>query len=365
MYELAQAGFTSDEARKILSNNRSVSYGFDLLDKNENTIGTIQAFDCTISNNSEAKIQRVASMQIMETKDIDFIYDRIRPYMQVEAPDKKKLIYPLGVFLLSSPSRKAHGGGIIREIDCYDKTQILSDDKFDTRYTVGANTSYTGSVEAIINSAGITKMNIEQSDLMTQVSIEFPIGTSKLDACNSLLESINYLPLYADSYGYIRSRPYIFPAARPVDAYYITDKNSITCPGAEEELDIFNAPNKIVRYLENAERGVLIASAINDDPASKLSTVSRGRTIVDIASVDDVPDQATLDAMVARLLNEQKIYQKIIINTLNMPNHEYEDTIYINNSEIDVTGKYIETAWDMDLRTGGTMRHILKKAVSL
>ena len=62
---------------------------------------------------------------------------------------------------------------------------------------------------------------------------------------------------------------------------------------------------------------------------------------------------------------ERKIYQKVIIETLNMPNHEYNDCIYINNSEIDVNGKYIETAWDMDLRTGGKMRHILKKAVSL
>ena len=364
MYNLAQAGFTSDEVRKILSNNRSVSYGYDLLDKNENTIGSVHAFDCTISNNADAKIQRVASMQIMEAKDIDFIYDRIRPYMQVEA-DRRKLIYPLGVFLLSSPSRKAQGGGIARTIDCYDKTQILSDDKFDTRYTVTAGTSYTGAVEGIIDSAGITNMLIDASALQAQVDIEFPIGTSKLDACNSLLEAINYVPLYADSYGYIRSSRYILPEGRPIDAYYITDKESIVCPGAEEELDVFNAPNKIVRYLENAERGVLISSATNNDPNSKLSTVSRGRTIVDIAAVDDVPNQATLDAMVERIMAERKIYQKVIIETLNMPNHEYSDCIYINNSEINVSGKYIETAWDMDLRTGGKMRHILKKAVSL
>lgn len=364
MYDLAQAGFSSDEVKNILTSNRTISYGFELLDKNDNTIGSVHASDCRISNNADAKIQRVASMTIIETKDIDFIYDRIRPYMQVEAQGKK-LIYPLGIFLLSSPSRKAQGGSIARTIDCYDKTQILSDDKFDTRYTVNAGTAYTGAVANIISSAGITKMDFEQSALETAVSIEFPIGTSKLDACNSLLDAINYVPLYADSYGYIRTAPYVLPEARSIDAYYITDKESITCPGAEEELDIFNAPNKIVRYLENAERGVLISSATNDDPNSKLSTVSRGRTIVDIEAVDDVPDQTTLDAMVQRIMAERKIYQRVIIETLNMPNHEYNDCIYINNSEIDVNGKYIETAWDIDLSTGGKMRHILKKAVSL
>ena len=62
---------------------------------------------------------------------------------------------------------------------------------------------------------------------------------------------------------------------------------------------------------------------------------------------------------------EKKIYQKVVIETLNMPNHEYSDCLYIDNSEINVAGKYIETAWDMDLTTGGKMRHLCKKAVSI
>ena len=364
MYDLAQSGLTSDEVKKILSGNRTISYGYELLDKNDMTIGSVHAYNCKISNNTEAKIQRVASMQIMETKDIDFIYDRIRPYMQVEA-NGKKLIYPLGIFLMASPSRKAQGGGVGRTIDCYDKTQILDDDKFDTRYTVAAGTSYTAAVASIVSSAGITTFNIEQSELETQTALEFPMGTSKLDACNSLLEAINYQPLYADSYGYIRTSPYVLPEGRTIDAFYTTDKDSITCPGAEEEMDVFNAPNKIVRYLENPERGLMIATAQNDDPMSKLSTVSRGRTIVDIAAVNDIPNQTTLDALVQRIMAEKKIYQKVIIETLNMPNHEYSDCIYIDNSEINVAGKYIETAWDMDLTTGGKMRHLCKKAVSI
>ena len=364
MYNLAQSGFTSEEVKKILSGNRVISYGYELLDKNETSIGSVHAYECHISNNSDAKIQRVASMQIMETKDIDFVYDRIRPYMQVEAKGEK-LAYPLGIFLMASPSRKAQGGAVGRTIDCYDKTQILDDDKFDTRYNITPGTAYTAAVSNIISSAGIEKIRITQSELELQTDIEFPMGTSKLDACNTLLNAINYVPIYADSYGYICTNPYILPEARAIEAFYATDKNSITCPGAQEEMDIFNVPNKIVRYLENAERELLISSATNDDPTSKLSTVSRGRTIVDIEAVSDVPDQASLDAMVQRIMAEKKIYQKVIIETLNMPNHGTNDCIYINNSEIDVAGKFIETAWDMDLRIGGKMRHLCKRAVSL
>ena len=364
MYSLAQSGYTWDEVRDILSKSRTVSYGFDILDKNDRAIGEAHSPDCKIFNNVEANIQRSASLTLIEADDIDFASDRIRPYMKVQT-ERGVLTYPLGVFLMSSPARKAVGGAINRTVECYDKIQILEDDRFDSRYTVAKNTAYTAAVASIVSSAGIATSDIVSSTLETSIAIEFPIGTSKLKACNDLLEAINYYPLYADSFGYIRSKPYELPTARTIDAFYATNKTSIIQPGAQEELDIFNAPNKIVRYLENVERGYLISSITNDDPNSKLSTINRGRTIVDVAAVSDIADQGSLDAYVARIMAEKKVYQKISFETLNMPNHEYSDCLYVDNSELDIAGKYIETAWEMELKTGGIMKHLCRKAVGL
>lgn len=364
MYNLAQAGFTSEEVLAALKTNRTVSYGYELLDKNDQIIGEIQVSDCKISHNSEANIQRSIQLTTSNDDAIDYSTDRIRPYMRLKMGNTH-LIYPLGIFLMSSPTRREESGAITRRIDGYDKTQILKDDKFDTRYSVPANTSYTAAVSTIIQSAGITKMNIEQSALETQTILEFPVGTSKLDACNQLLDSINFVHLYADSYGYIRTGPYKLPEGRGIDAAYATDKESIINPGAEEELDIFGAPNKIVRYLENAERQYLISSLSNDDPNSKLSTVSRGRVITDVASVNDIADQTSLDAYVARIMAEKKVYQKVIFDTLNMPNHESNDCLYVNLTNLEASGKFIEISWDMDLSIGGKMRHVCRKAVSI
>ena len=61
MYSLAQNGYTWDEVRRLLSQSRTVSYGFDLLDKNDRAIGEIHSPDCKIYNNIEANIQRSAS----------------------------------------------------------------------------------------------------------------------------------------------------------------------------------------------------------------------------------------------------------------------------------------------------------------
>ena len=62
---------------------------------------------------------------------------------------------------------------------------------------------------------------------------------------------------------------------------------------------------------------------------------------------------------------ESKVYQKIAFETLNIPNHEYSDCLYVDNLELDIAGKYIETAWEMQLWTGGKMKHKCRKAVSL
>jgi len=364
MYSLAQNGYTWDEVLALLKTSRTVTYGFDILDKNDVAIGEVHSPDCKIFNNIDATIQRSCSLTIIEDKEIDFASERLRPYMKLKT-ETGMLVYPLGVFLMSSPQRQAQGGAVKRTVECYDKMQILNDDRFDTRYTVPAGTSYTAAVANIVLSAGINMVNIAPSQLETVTALEFPIGTSKLAACNELLAAINYYPLYADSYGVVRSKVYELPDGRSIDAFYATDKASIIQPGAQEELDIFGAPNKIVRYLENAERQFMISSVTNDDPNSKLSTVSRGRVITDIASVSDIANQGSLDAYVARVMAESKVYQKIVFETLNLPNHEYNDCLYIEDKELDIAGKYTEISWEMDLWTGGRMKHQCRKAVGL
>lgn len=363
MYSLAFGTHTAQEMHDMLTKDRTIWYEYDLLDKDDTPLGKITA-EGSIDYNATAGIQRCASLTIREEREIDFLSERVRPSMCMKT-DVGIVHYPLGVFLMSSPSRKAGVGSVGREIECYDKCQILADDKFDSRYRVEAGTNYIGAVSAIITSAGITDPILTLTTKTLQADLEFAMGTSKLDAVNSLLRALNYNPIYADARGKLVAKPYEDPVTRSVEASYVTNSKSIVFPNAEEELDVFNAPNKIVRYLETADRDVLIASVTNDDPNSKLSTVSRGRTIVDIAPVYDIADQATLTAYVQREAAEKKIYQKINFDTIAMPNHESLDCLYIINKDLDVQGKYIELSWHLDLTVGGHMQHICRRAISL
>jgi len=363
MYSLAFGTHSAEEMLERLTRDRTIWYEYDLLDKDDRPLGKVTASG-SIDYDATVGIQRCASLSIKEERDIDFLSDRIRP-LQCMRTESGIVHYPLGVFLMSSPVRKASLGSVGREIECYDKCQILADDKFTTRYRIPAGTNYIGAASAIITSAGIEDAELTITDKTLVADLEFAMGTSKLEAVNSLLKAINYNNIYADATGRLVARPYEDPIFRKIEASYVTNSRSIVFPGASEELDIFDAPNKIVRYLETADRDVLIATVTNDDPLSKLSTVSRGRTIVDVESVSDIADAATLLAYTQREAAEKKIYQKISFETAAMPNHESLDCLYIVNKDLDVSGKYIELAWHLDMKVGGHMSHLCRRAVSI
>lgn len=363
MYDLATGIYTAEQIRDMLTSDREAWYEFDLLDKNDNPIGQVSATG-TIDYNATATIKRAAQLQIVEEKDIDFLSEKVQPFMCLKTPTGKER-FPLGVFYMSSPMREASVGSVRRNIECYDVTLALSDDKFTTRYKVSAGVRYDVAILNILALAGIEDAIVTPTDLTVKADIEFALGVSKLDAINALLAAINYNGIYANQNGRLVCEPYENPLNRVPDTEYITDSKSVIFSGIREELDIFNLPNKVVRYLESAERGVLIAEVTNTDPQSRLSTVSRGRTIVDIGAVSDIADQATLNAYTAKVMDEYKIYQRIIFDTITMPNHGNLDCLYVIDKELNLSGKYIEEAWHMDLSLGGHMTHTARKVYNV
>ena len=351
MYNLDTGQYTDEEIRDFLSSDREVWYEFDLLDKNNIPMGQVTATG-SIDYNSTVKIQRTAQLEIVEERDINFLTDKVKPSMCLRTP-KGIEKFPLGVFFMNSPARQAIVGGVAREIECYDVTLQLSDDKFTTRYTVASGTNYATAIQSILNSAGITDARITATESTLAVPIDFPLGTSKLEAVNALLKAINYNAIYADQNGRLVCEPYEDPLFRSPQASYLTGAKSIIFSGVKEELDAYNIPNKVVRYLDSADRAEII------------STVARGRTIVDIASVNDIADQETLDKYTARVMDGYKAYQRVILETGVMPNHGNMDCIYIVDKELALSGKYIEESWNISLTLGGHMTHTLRKVNNL
>ena len=363
MYSLQTGEYSEAEIRAMLTSDREVWFEFDVLDKNEIPKGQITATG-SIDYNSTVSIQRTAQLEIVEERDINFLSDKIKVSMCLKTP-KGTEKFPMGVFLMSSPARQAHVGTVRREIECYDLTLMLKDDKFTTRYKVEKNLNYGQALTNIFATSGITDPLITPTTKSLANDIEFPLGMSKLEAINQLLSAINYNNVYTNENGRFVCEPYQDPLFRPAQASYITNDRSIIFAGVKEELDAFNIPNKVVRYLDSADRATLISEQTNTDADSPLSTVSRGRTIVDIKSVNDIADQTTLDDYTKRAMDGFKVYERVTIETATMPNHGNLDCLYVVDKELDISGKFIEESWNVQLTNGGRMKHVLRKVVAI
>jgi hypothetical protein len=345
---------------------RHFKFRYDLLDMNDNKIGELgSVVEGEVSMASLDSIKRTARFKIKDKGDINWLTDRIQPFALLRMRDGKYIEFPLGIFLLSSPTRKDENKSVYRDVEAYDGLLILRDDKFDTRYTVPAGTNYRQAIIDILASAGITKHNIEQTDKVLPVDMEFAPGTEKLEAINALLQAINYTPLYVDVYGYFTSMTYRSPSIRSAEYTYRDDELSIVYPGMEEELDLFNVPNKWVVVCSNAEQS-LMSSYTNSNPDSPTSTINRGRTIVDYREVTDIADQQSLDAYVQRIAFEaSQVYGKLTFETAINPLHDYMDVLEIDYSPLGIKGKYVETGWTMPLKAGARMKHEVRKVVSI
>ncbi|EMS74051.1 hypothetical protein [Ruminiclostridium cellobioparum] len=362
---------TTDVINQLHAKNgvREVKFRYDLLNKYEVKIGELLVADSenSINFNSLANIKRTGIFNFRETelKDVDWLNDRVQPVFLLKMPDGKFIKWPLGMFLLSSPTRKDNFG-VWREVEAYDPSVILNENRFDNRYYIQANTKYIDAITTILNSAGIRKVNITNHNGIISIDKEFEIGTSKLEAINQLLSEINFTSIWVDTFGYFTSKPYILPGDRETEYSYKTDDLSITYDGAVNELDLFNVPNKWIITASNPEKAPLTSVYVNDSLNSITSTINRGRVITDFRQIDDIYSQEVLDNYTRRIsYNASNIYEKFYFNTCLMPHHDFMNVLYIEYKNLNIASEFIETEWSIDLQAGAKMSHSVRRVINI
>jgi len=372
MLDLAIGGYSKQQVMDTLHGkygSRNISFRLALLNSNGVELGELTAEPGgSVVQNSQAEITRTANFIVKETEaqDVNWLKDMVQPYYRLKMPDGAWIEWPLGVFLLSSPSR-AHGSGrVTRSIEAYDRSLILKEDKFTTRYRIIKTTLYTAAIETILESAGLWKINITASSLALSADKEFDPGTTKLEAINILLIEINYNPITFDENGYAVASPYQEPSLQEADYEYRTNEMSVILPGSIDELDLFAVPNVWTRIASNPEKVSLIGTYTNSLSTSPTSTINRGRSIVDYDTIDDIADQTTLDAYVKRIAFEaSQVYGRFVFNTAVMPHHGYLDTLFCEHSALGIASKYTEMSWRLDLSAGGKMQHEARRIIKI
>lgn len=279
-------------------------------------------------------ITRNNDVRIMETAEVN-AFDRfgigpdlVRIHMTAEWPDGTVADEVLGTFLPVAPSRSVREGYSLSKVRLYGRLQELLDDKFATPVTVEAGRNAVDAAADMIRQAGLNVI-ADQSDYKVTNPRYYGIGAhqansetgdTKLDAINDLLSLAGFQAAKTDVMGNVLLRRYENLERRPVVWTFAEGPGAKFESSVEEERDITSIANHVVlRY--GSEDEVIVAEAFDDDPASELSTVSRGRVITKDYEYTDLPPgktreerQASADASAeSRLRQNQAIIHRVNI----------------------------------------------------
>jgi hypothetical protein len=149
------AGHTAAEilaALRGVSGARRFTFRYELLNSANTKIADLDnVVACRLSQNWLADIKRKATFTVRDTGFIDFLSDRIKPFVRMHMPPwgpDDWVEWPQGVFLLASPSRSVDESGVvIREVEAYDQLQVFADDLVSARYTVTPSVTQTEDFE--------------------------------------------------------------------------------------------------------------------------------------------------------------------------------------------------------------------------
>lgn len=224
----------------------------------------------------DADSDTLGSASFATTEDIGEQY--IRAYLiAIQNGIKNKIC--LGTFLGQTPSDSFDGRNHKLTIDGYTPLHELSESSPPLGYTVMNSTTIMDTAAKLIRD-NCRVPYIPVTENTKKLYSDFVANTDDtwLSFIKDLIANADY-SFGLDETGQIIFKPYQnLPSLSPV--WEFTDDNSsILYPSITVERDLYNVPN-VVEVCYSKSKGYLYGLAVNDDPGSITSTVSRGRKIV-------------------------------------------------------------------------------------
>lgn len=355
------------DALTYATGTRELTFRFERVSPSGAVLGDLSRFvvSCSVENNSLADVKRTAKIVLDAAAPVDLLADRIRPWARLEV-DGELVEWPLGLFLLATPTTPLGAGGVIeREIDAYDQLLALRDRKTRGRYTVPAGGSYTDAVSYLVTLESSIETAITPSPRTLPAARDWEPGTSFLAVINDLLGAINYKSATFDAYGRFVAEPYRAPADRDPEFAYATDARSVIGGAPATELDLFEIPNEFFFYVSEPDRPTISTIYANENPGSPTSIPSRGRRITEVTK-SEAPDLETLRAQARRRAAEaSQVFEAIEFETAPMPMHADADVYTVEIEGLVEPATYAEQTWSFDLKAGASMKHRARRTVQV
>jgi len=294
--------------------------------------------------------------------NVDLLRDELQPVIIVDGVD-----FPMGAFRVATAREIIQNGASTWSVEAFDRGILLEWAKLESKAYFASGTGYETIINRYLTAAGITRTSFTPTGLTLASAREWDIGTSYLQIVNELLQELSYDKLWFDSRGFAILRPYQAPSVSNISHTYGKQApggafQRIT-PEASRETDVFSKPNVWVVVRTSPDyTTALTATAVNENPASPLSTVRRGIRVPEIVRVDNIASQESLQSYANKLRDRgMESSETLSISTAIQPTHGVGDVVAI--TEDPLTGLYRESGWTITMQAGSYMTHTLERTV--
>lgn len=333
-------------------------FRFELCDRDLNPIGELHPDEGNVpqiqNDTSNNTSRRLTNFKLTpdESADINTLTDRLRVYMRLQNDAE----YRLGTFLWADDSRPQRSWGNEQNAELVDFSYVLSQGSA-TAFGWGKGATITLIMFFLMFRAGFELKDVavigDEAARGLRDARSWEPGATWLQMLTDLGAACGFVPPWFDRDGRCHFDQPPDPAFDELTVPSYDAETRIIADSIVHTDDMLSAPNTFAVYDSGTDR---LRSGRYDLPASAPhSFAKRGFRIAKVESVQGLETQAIADKAARNLARSSDAFEYLTFNSTADPRHETFDIVEAFGE------RWLETAWSLELRSGGPMQHTLKR----
>lgn len=319
----------------------------------------------TLSHDTSRTIPRSLRLELNaeDTATLDPINNRVLLYMVTGSVQ-----WPLGRYMFIDSSKQRFSSGQLGSLSLVDEMFIV-DQAMETGFSALATTSTS------VSGFGETIVSLETADqtarrLLAPLDVNFllegtpfssigswPVGTSRAQILKNLATDGDFFNPWFDNNGVLRLKR-TFDPARQVPDFDFDSDNKVIAGSIVETDNLLQAANRVVvvsnGVVSDENTTGPIVGRFDVPSSAPHSLLNRGFTIADVREIQ-VESIIQATAIARNIAFNSTAFEFVELSTPPDPRHDGYNVIRWNSR------LWLETAWIMELRQGGEMRHALQR----
>lgn len=287
----------------------------------------------TIQRDSEAETLGSATIDMTESVGESYI----RIYL-ITIQNGLRERHPLGTFLVQTPSLNFNGRLQNISVDAYTPLIELKESPPPLGYSILKNSNVMDFAYRLARERA--RAPVVKTECNTLLGMNFTASTDDtwLTFLSDLIANAKY-NFALDEMGRILLSPYQDTASLQPVWTYNDDNSSILYPEISVDRDLYGIPN-VVEVIHSNGAGYYFVIAVNDDPNSVTSTVSRGREIIHRVNNPDLvgkPTESQVKDYANQLLRELSVLEYTVTYTHGYCPVRLGDCVRLNYARAGIT----------------------------